>query len=289
MKMEKVLRSALLLLLAAALCLSMAACTQTPAESSPVSETQTPETAASEKASPEDDMPEDAGTEETPASDALSSALPVKTLRAKRVDENPYMAKSDANIHHDGYNTDSTDEVLPLGIYPEINVSYEKTNANASPAIYFDSYGHAVVPLLGGIAIRDLNAKETTTLGYFSPKQHDGGGYVIQSSYTFLDSENRIVCPTSNNHVLMLRATDEAGNVLPEFEKVLDIDIKAAAEAALGKDAGRRIFFPWSLTTKETSGLQPAASASTRSVSSRACWATSHVPAIEAILKRRTA
>ena len=117
MKMEKVLRSALLLLLAAALCLSMAACTQTPAESSPASETQTPETAASEKASTEDDMPEDAGTGETPASDALSSALPVKTLRAKRVDENPYMAKSDANIHHDGYNTDSTDEVLPLGIY----------------------------------------------------------------------------------------------------------------------------------------------------------------------------
>ena len=98
MKMEKVLRSALLLLLAAALCLSMAACTQTPAESSPASETQTPETAASEKASTEDDMPEDTGTGETPASDALSSALPVKTLRAKRVDENPYMAKSDANI-----------------------------------------------------------------------------------------------------------------------------------------------------------------------------------------------
>ena len=167
---------------------------------------------------------------------AASAALPVKAMNAKRVDANPYMAKSDANIHHDGYNTDSTDEVLPLGIYPEINVSYEKTNANASPAIYFDSYGHAVVPLLGGIAIRDLNAEETTTLGYFSPKQHDGGGYVIQSSYTFLDSENRIVCPTSNNHVLMLRATDEAGNVLPEFEKVLDIDIKAAAEAALGKE-----------------------------------------------------
>ena len=33
----------------------------------------------------------------------------------------------------------------------------------------------------------------------------------------------------------MLKATDEDGNVLPEFEKVLDIDIKAAAEAALGK------------------------------------------------------
>ena len=172
---------------------------------------------------------------------ASAAALPVKALSPKQVDVNPYMAKSDANIHHDGYNTDSTDEVLPVGIYPEINVSYETTNANASPAIYFDSDGHAVVPLLGGIAIRDLNAEETKTLGYFSPKQHDGGGYMIQSSYTFLDQENRIVCPTSNNHVLMLRATDEAGNVLPEFEKVLDIDIKAAAETALGKALGQNL------------------------------------------------
>ena len=161
-------------------------------------------------------------------------ALSVKALSAKRIDENPYMAKSDANIHHDGYNTDSTDEILPLGIYPEINVSYEKTNANASPAIYFDSYEHAVVPFLGGIAIRDLNAEETETLGYFTPKQPDGSDYVIQSSYTFLDAENRIVCLTSNNHVLILQATYEEGNVLPEFKKLLDIDIKAAAEAALG-------------------------------------------------------
>ena len=210
MKKRSIIRSALCLMLAAVLCLSMAACggTQTPADEGTTSESSAP----------------------------LSGALPVKALQPKQVEENPYMAKSDANIHHDGYNTDSTDEILPLGIYPEINVSYETTNANASPAIYFDSYGHAVVPLLGGIAIRDLNAEETKTLGYFSPKQHDGGGYVIQSSYTFLDSENRIVCPTSNNHVLMLRATEEDGSVIPEFEKVLDIDIKAAAEAALGKE-----------------------------------------------------
>ena len=199
MKKNTMLRSALSLSLTAAFCLSIAAC------------------GSAETLSPS------------------SGALPVKALSPKQVDENPYMAKSDANIHHDGYNTDSTDEILPLGIYPEINVSYETTNANASPAIYFDSYGHAVVPLLGGIAIRDLNAEEAQTLGYFSPKQHDGGGYVIQSSYTFMDSENRIVCPTSNNHVLILRATDKNGNVLPEFEKLLDIDIKAAAEAALGK------------------------------------------------------
>ena len=104
------------------------------------------------------------------------------------------------------------------------------------PRFTFDNYGHAVVPLLGGIAIRDLNATETKTLGYFSPMQHDGGGYVIQSSYTFLDSKNRVVCPTSNNHVLILRTTEEDGSVIPEFEKVLDIDIKAAAETALGKE-----------------------------------------------------
>ena len=221
MKKRKIIHSALSLSLTAALCLSMAACggTQPPADSSAAST-----------------APAQPAAVQPAAEEPTSTALPVKALHPKQVDENPYMAKSDANIHHDGYNTDSTDEILPLGIYPEINVSYEKTNANASPAIYFDSYGHAVVPLLGGIAIRDLNAEETKTLGYFSPKKHDGGGYVIQSSYTFLDSENRIVCPTSNNHVLMLRATDESGNVLPEFEKVLDIDIKAAAEAALGKE-----------------------------------------------------
>ena len=221
MKKRNIVHSALSLSLTAALCLSMAACggTQTPADSA----------AASQPAAP-------SAAVQPSSAEQASAALPVKALNPKQIEENPYMAKSDANIHHDGYNTDSTDEILPLAIYPEINVSYETTNANASPAIYFDSYGHAVVPLLGGIAIRDLNAEETKTLGYFSPKQHDGGGYVIQSSYTFLDESNRIVCPTSNNHVLMLRATDENGNVLPEFEKVLDIDIKAAAEAALGKE-----------------------------------------------------
>lgn len=165
----------------------------------------------------------------------VSAGLSIKALTAKAVDENPYMSNGDTNIHHDCYNTDTTDAVLPIGIYPEINVSFEKTNANASPAIFFDSYGHAIVPLLGGLAIRDLNAAQTQTIGYFSPTQHDGGGYVIQSSYSFVDESNRIVCPTSNNHVLMLKTTDEEGNVLPEFEKVLDIDIKAAAEAILGK------------------------------------------------------
>ena len=222
MKKRNPIPSVCSFLLAGTMTLSMAACS---AAQTPAQDTATPSPTAAT-------TPAEAVAPSAP----VSGALPVKALQPKQVEENPYMAKSDANIHHDGYNTDSTDEILPLGIYPEIHVSYETTNPNASPAIYFDNYGHAVVPLLGGIAIRDLNAEETTTLGYFSPKQHDGGSYLIQSSYTFLDAENRIVCPTSNNHVLMLRTTDEAGNVLPEFEKVLDIDIKAAAENALGKE-----------------------------------------------------
>ena len=154
MKKRNIVHSALSLSLTAALCLSMAACggTQTPADSA----------AASQPAAP-------SAAVQPSSAEQASAALPVKALNPKQVEENPYMAKSDANIHHDGYNTDSTDEILPLAIYPEINVSYETTNANASPAIYFDSYGHAVVPLLGGIAIRDLNAEETKTLGYFSP------------------------------------------------------------------------------------------------------------------------
>ena len=237
MKKKNITRSVLSLLLVALLGLSVTGCGKAQA---PTLTDENTNAEASASAQPSDTPAEEIPAANTLASDSSSavqpsSALPVKALHPKQVEENPYMAKSDANIHHDGYNTDSTDEILPLGIYPEINVSYETTNANASPAIYFDSYGHAVVPLLGGIAIRDLNAEETQTLGYFSPKQHDGGEYIIQSSYTFLDSENRIVCPTSNNHVLMLRTTDEDGNVLPEFEKVLDIDIKAASEAALGR------------------------------------------------------
>lgn len=172
---------------------------------------------------------------------SVSAGLTVKPLTAKVIDANPYMGKGDSNIHHDCYNTDSTDEILPLAIYPEINVSYETVNANASPAIFFDSYGHAVVPLKGGLAIRDINAEETATQGAFIPAKQDGGGYVIQSSYSFVDESNRLVCPTSNNHVLMLKTTDESGNVLPEFQKVLDVDIKAVAEAALGKTLDQKL------------------------------------------------
>ena len=164
---------------------------------------------------------------------SAETALPPNPLTAKVVDPNPFMGRSESNIHHDCYNTDSTDAVLPIGIEPEVNVAMEKINPNASPAIFFDNFDNPVVPLLGGLAIRDLDAAEVVTLGCFSPAKHDGGGYVIQSSYSFVDGRNLIVCPTSHNHVLMLKATDETGTPLPIFEKVLDINIKAAAERVL--------------------------------------------------------
>ncbi len=226
--------------LAAILTVGLSACSTDapkPAETTNESTASAAENTATEEESVvvESETAEEDATVQNESVTEQLKALKVKPLTAKALDENPYMAKSDANIHNDCYNTDSSDEIFPIGIYPEINVSYEKQNANASPAVFFDTYGHSVVPLLGGIAIRDINAEEAQTLGFFSPKMHDGGGYVIQSSYSFVDESNRIVCPTSNNHVLMLRATDEDGNVLPEFEKVLDIDIKAAAEKVLGK------------------------------------------------------
>ena len=169
------------------------------------------------------------------------TALPPKPLTAKVVDANPFMGFSESNIHHDCYNTDSTDAVLPIGICPEVNVAMEKVNPNASPAIFFDNFDNPISPFLGGLAIRDLDAEEVTTRGFFSPTRHDGGGYVIQSSYSFVDGRNLIVCPTSHNHVLMLRPADENGTPLPVFEKVLDIDIKAAAEKVLGRTLDQKL------------------------------------------------
>ena len=54
------------------------------------------------------------------------TALPPKPLTSKVVDANPFMGRSESNIHHDCYNTDSTDAVLPIGICPEVNVAMEK-------------------------------------------------------------------------------------------------------------------------------------------------------------------
>ncbi len=167
--------------------------------------------------------------------DQDSAALTPNSLAPKAMDVNPYMSPGESNVHNDSYNSDVTDAVLPIGIDAEVTAAVEMLNPNAAPAIFYDAYGNAISPLLGGVAIRDLNADTVTTQGAFVPAQHDGGGYYMQPSYAFVDADNHIVAPTSHNHVLMLRTTDETGAVLPVFEKVLDIDIKMLAEQALGK------------------------------------------------------
>lgn len=74
----------------------------------------------------------------------------------------------------------------------------------------------------------------------------------------------------------MLRATEEDGSVIPEFEKVLDIDIKAAAEAALGKELTQNLL---SVVFDYDGNLwfATAASAFIRNASSRVSSATSPV------------
>lgn len=42
----------------------------------------------------------------------------------------------------------------------------------------------------------------------------------------FVDEGDRFVCPTSNNHILILKTMDEAGNVLPEFERKVKCNCK---------------------------------------------------------------
>ena len=122
MRKKNKIYSVLTLLLTAALCFSTTACSQTrqPAEPTPAQE----ETTVQEPSVPEPETEAAKDTVSETETEPSTAALSVKALQPKQVDENPYMAKSDANIHHDGYNTDSTDEILPLGIYPEINVSY---------------------------------------------------------------------------------------------------------------------------------------------------------------------
>lgn len=170
-----------------------------------------------------------------------SFSIAPKPLTAKYIKQNPYMAKSEANIHNDTYNSDSTNAVLPLGIYTEVNSSLETEGFQAPPAIFYDEYGNAVSPLLGGIAIRDLNSDVIETLGSFIPSKDDDESYSIQSSYSFVDSDNNIVCPTSHNHILILKSTDEDGVPLETFEKLVDIDIKDSVESVIDRQTEQNL------------------------------------------------
>ena len=68
-----------------------------------------------------------------------------------------------------------------------------------------------------------------------------GGGYSFQISYSFVDSKDNVVVPTSDGRILVLRTMDEAGNILPVFEKVMDIDLMAQAEAQLAGEIDQNL------------------------------------------------
>lgn len=161
------------------------------------------------------------------------TALVPKPMAAKEVAKNPYMADSDNAIHNDIYATDVTDAVAPLGIDSQLTTSVETQNMQAPSAAFYDTKGHAVTPYLGGVAIVTMDGEMVERLGSFVPSRDDGGGYSFQISYSFVDSGDNVVVPTSDGRILVLRTMDEQGNILPVFEKVRDIDLMAQAAAQL--------------------------------------------------------
>ena len=183
---------------------------------------------------------------------AKSSALIPEIMKGNQVQQNPYLSSEEAMIHNDIYNSDVTEKAMPLGIYPEIVESAANDSPVAPPAFFYDNYGNAVAPyskimedgsvLSGGIVIRDMDSSDLKVLGKFQPALDDNGAkYGIQISYSFVDKENYLVGPTTHGHIIMVKTYDDQGNILPDFEKKLDVDIVSEAVNVLGEDIDRNL------------------------------------------------
>lgn len=171
-----------------------------------------------------------------PENNAAGKALTPKTLPLNRATANPYMGAQDAAIHNDSYSSDVTSSAASLGIDPEVNITLDNESTNSMPCAFYDNAGNAVAPYNGGIAVRELSGERVTVMGSFVPRRDEGQNYGIQSSYAFVDEKNRVVAPASNGHVLMLQTTDADGSILPNFKKLLDVDIAGEARKVLGTD-----------------------------------------------------
>lgn len=181
-----------------------------------------------------------------------SAALVPNRMEPNKVEQNPYLSDAEASIHNDIYNSDVTAKAMPVGIYPEITESTAKDSPNSPPAFFYDNYGNAIVPysqilengttLSGGIAIRDVDSPDVDVKGRFQPYLDDNGAqYGIQISYSFVDKENYLIGPATNGHMVMIRTSNENGEILPVFEKVLDVDVVSGAVSALGEDIDRNL------------------------------------------------
>lgn len=178
-------------------------------------------------------------------SDPQSTIIPDR-LEQNLVEDNPYMAQGESIIHNDVYSSDVTEQILPVGIYPEITSASETEADKAVPCLFYDSSENCITPyslvtdqgtISGGIAIRDVDADPVETLGSFLPVRDDGGErYGIQISYAFVESSGLVTGATTHGHIVMIRTTDENGEILPVFRKEIDIDILTKAKKELGED-----------------------------------------------------
>lgn len=177
--------------------------------------------------------------------------LPV-VMEENRIVRNPYLSSREALIHNDNYSSDVTAKVMPLGIYPEILQGTAVGSTLPMSGFIYDNYGNAVcsydevtkdgVILEGGVAIRDMDSPELDVEGKFVPFLHDNGAqYEIQASYSFVDKDNYLIVPTSNGHIMILQTCGEDGNVLPVFEKRLDVNVETAAIKKFGNEIENNI------------------------------------------------
>lgn len=168
-------------------------------------------------------------------------ALIPNIMQEKVVEQNPFMGSLDASIHNDSYGTDVVSSVAPLGIYPEVSYGMEPDSLNATPNAYYDDNGRAVTAYLGGVAIKELSRDRVEVLGSFIPSRDEAIPYAVQTSYSFVDSDGNVIFPTSHGHVVIARTTDDDGNVLKVFEKLMDVDVVSEAVKVLGEDIDKNL------------------------------------------------
>ncbi len=178
---------------------------------------------------------------DTSASETVLTALVPHKMAPNAVTPNPYMANSDNSVHNDTYSSDVTNAVLPLGINSRLTLSLETQNPQAPSAAFYDEDGNAITPYVGGVAIVDMTGDEILRKGVFVPAQHDGQQYRVQISYSFVDSYGNVVLPTSHGHVIVLQTKDENGEILPVFQKILDVNVVEIATRVLGDDIDQNL------------------------------------------------
>ncbi len=171
---------------------------------------------------------------------AFTTLVPHK-MAPNAVTPNPYMANSDNSVHNDNYSSDVTNAVLPLGINSQLNLSLETQNPQAPSAAFYDEDGNAITPYIGGVAIVDMTGDEILRKGVFVPAQHDSQQYRVQISYSFVDSYGNVVLPTSHGHVIVLQTKDETGEILPVFQKIMDVNVVEIATKVLGDDIDQNL------------------------------------------------